>query len=1140
MRVAFDGSSVLWTGLLVGQDVEGQVVEHNGRKINVNSAAYGYENVVNSVNSALRESNGVPSDMIWVIEGRDSKKRRVMIEPTYKANREGEKDSRPPEAYVEFNKLKEQITGTYRNLGAIGLTQPFVEGDDVLAYLAKHTEEDLVIVTGDNDLIVLNGVNEYGATVSVRVSGVVGVNKYGDFDFKLVTLYKALVGDTSDNIKGCVGFGEASWMKLNIQYGDDGCFELQALIAAGKRDEIAQIAKENNCKLLGKIVEQWDGVRKSLRLAELHPEWVNTIKQPLEWLPGMVARKTDDERLTKWRAASRLVTADKFDASLVTLKKWLAETRFVAFDIETSTPVESDDWLDALGEPNGVDVFGSYLVSYAITFGANSQYTFYVPVKHADTDNVTMVQARQMLETCFDAGKEIVIQNTAFELSVLYSAADEDGSLWSNHWKKYGQGGMVPNIRDTLFESSYVNENVKLGLKFRSQMYLEYTQATYQETMTVEGIKGKLPKGGRMLAEEDYGEHGVKESRLYKMHELSAAHCFKYGIDDTICTAALHNFYKLHMQLEHHYQVYLDVELDAAYLHARSFHAGITVSIGKCKELEKDDTIVYDAAWAILRKYLMENGWAGTVPPTYTKAINAKEIKEAYSTVMGLDDAEEEDDEDEEDSGEPVAVVKDAFLGTRVRTPAKLVALLQSLGHDEFAAHLQGCLDGDGKAFTDYVRRHFTGEPKFKASNKQMQVLLYTVMALPIRVRGKATEKMRAAGVREGNPKGNALAIAYAERDASEGLLEVLQAISLMQMVRTRRGLYYNKYPYFVHWKDGRIHSSHNQCATNTRRASSSKPNVQQLPKHPKIEGYKARFREVLIPHRKTAVIVSMDFSGQELRVIADYSQDQNMLDCFVGDNKKDMHSLTAAGILFNKNKPLMASLVEALPTTYSDQILARYYAFMGLADTMPKVYKEYRPLGKKVNFTSEFGAAAPKLAETLLIEESEAQAYLDAKEAAFPRAAEWKKEVQDGAKSVGFVRTMLGAVRHLAPMLNSEDRFIASKADRQAVNFKVQSSSAEMTKLAEGRMHKAELLDTLDCRYYGPVHDEVVWSVDLSCLETFLVQAHACMAKPYAAMAVPIESSISFGWNFSDQIEIGDSPTHEAIAAGLVELQAA
>ena len=174
-----------------------------------------------------------------------------------------------------------------------------------------------------------------------------------------------------------------------------------------------------------------------------------------------------------------------------------------------------------------------------------------------------------------------------------------------------------------------------------------------------------------------------------------------------------------------------------------------------------------------------------------------------------------------------------------------------------------------------------------------------------------------------------------------------------------------------------------------------------------------------------------------------------------------------------------------------------------------------------------------------MLIDEDTAQAYIDAREAAFARAAEWKKEVVEEAKTYGIVRTKLGAVRHLAKLLNSEDRYTASKAERQAVNFRIQSSSAEMTKLAEGRMWAQGLVYNFDAVCYGPIHDETVFSVATADLAAFLKCGHACMVQPYADMKVPIESSISFGPSFGIQIEIGNQPTEEAIAKGLEEMAA-
>ena len=608
MKILFDMASVMWTALRAGKDsADGVSVQHNGREVLVNSAAYGYENAVNHMVAVIDSWRLAPKDCVLVFEGKDSKKRRCMIDPMYKNKPDRDK---PPEAYIQYNLLKEKLGKVFGDLGAIAVTQDFVEGDDVLAWIAENAEEDVVISTNDNDMSVLNKLNKQGYKIMVAVNNMVGVNKYGDFDFGLVTLYKSLVGDTSDNVKGCPGFGPAAFLNLIAKYGEDGAHELMGLIQAGRRDTLAELAQSNECKILSKVVAEWESVVKSYKLVLLHPEWVNTIRQQLVWTPGMVKAGCDDERLQKWQGVNRLVTATNFDKCFDGLRRALLETDTVAFDIETSTPPESDDWLEAQGNPDGVDVFGSYLVGFSLTFGKNNQYTYYVTVKHRDSDNITMSQARKMIEACF--GKEMLIQNTAFELCVLHEAQDEDGSYWRDHWQCYGEHGFIPGFRDTLFEGSYVNENVKLGLKFRSEYHLGYQQATFQETTRKSGKVGTLPPGGRVIktwAEKD--EDGVESSmelRQYKMHELTAREVFKYGADDTICTAALGNFYQLVMRLEHTWNVYKQVELDAAYQHAKNFVDGVNFSLSKMKELEAIDKATYAEAWAVVRDYLIANG----------------------------------------------------------------------------------------------------------------------------------------------------------------------------------------------------------------------------------------------------------------------------------------------------------------------------------------------------------------------------------------------------------------------------------------------------------------------------------------------------------------------------------------------------
>ena len=1071
MRIAFDMSSIMWTSLLQGKSVDGVGVEHEDRKVWVNDWGHGYERAVNMMKAALDEYKLAPRQAILVFEGKSSKKQRMMIDPAYKETR----DSRPPEAYEQFALLRADLERVWRGLGALAMDQDFVEGDDVLAWLAQNTEEDLVIVSNDGDLLALDGKNEHGAEVTVRINGEVGVNKYGPFPFDLIVVYKALVGDSSDNIKGCTGFGPAAWLRVVGGYGEEGLYEIKRLLEQNALEELAQNAETD--KDLRMVYNQREQVMKSYRVAKLRPEWVDTLQHPLRFRPGLTLpapAERKDERLAAWYGRKYLVTGDKFQAATAWARPLIEASEFVGLDIETSTPPESDDWLAAQskdGDIEGaVDVIASKLTGLSLTFGDNLQYSVYFSVDHADTNNCASEDVKAFV---LSLGKPLPIQNAqGFELPVLLK-----------EW-----GVLLPNAIDTRIEACYFDENrTSHGLKGMSKDLLEYEQTDYKTVTTVEEDGQPMQK---------------------RMNQLTGQHVLSYGCDDTITCSALHNFFKFKLGLEHQYHVFLDVETDAMYLQAQAFLSGVPLSMAKLSELKQADQEAYDKAWAVFRAFLISKGWEGTVPPTYTPNITAAEVKEAYAIVTGEE------------------------LETKVRLIPKLAAAAREAGQEMFAAMLEGCVTGpEGAArFTDWIRSKFTGEPTWKMSPKQKSIVMYDMLGLPVRLRNPPTDNMREAGIYEGNPKTDALSLAYALKydvpDRPE-IAPVIHALQQMQVVLTRMGLYYNPYPNFVHWQTGVSHPQGRQSATNTRRHVFSKFNAQQMSKHPKADGEDPKVREMVVPHKKNAVVVSLDFESQEIVVIADYSRDEAMMACLVGENKKRMHALTGVGILNHTPQ-------------YADWDYERFMKALKDKDSpdFPAV-KAADTLGKKTNFTTEYGAMAPKLAQTLIVPEEEAQAYIDAKEAAFPGARVWKDSVVAEAKANGIVRTKGGAVRHLKDALMSSNRQESSKAERQAVNFKVQSSSAEMTKLALGRMYRAGLLQKYDCQFYFPVHDEVVWSVVIEQLVPFLRDLHACMTAQYADLIIPVSSSISFGRSFGpeDQIEIGNKPTAEAVAKGLARM---
>lgn len=1152
-HLILDMSSICWTSLLAGTDKEfGRDVVFNDKVVRVNSAEHGYEFAMNVIMGALRRFDAVPSNLVLVVEGKNSKSLRQSISANYKAGR----DSRPPEAYEEFNKCKEALVAALTGVGAAAVTQDGLEADDVIAYLAQELDGEKYIISEDGDLAVLvsppeevgdhSGLSPHAARQYRRGSvhqwrrGELDVNPYGPFPHKYITLYKALVGDPGDGYGGAYKFGEKAFLDLYCLFGDEG---LDAMIDLIEQRNLGALKEDvGELKALQKIIDGAEAVYTCWKLARLYTEKVNTMRKPLQWSPGMVKPRAEctDDRLKPYAQQVRLVHAGNYAEAVAWAKDKLPESPFIALDIETATPEESDEWMKKgkdTDSPAGVDVFGSELVGCGVTFGNNSQYTLYFTVEHEPTptvQNCTSEQVRDFV-ALKPAGTPLVVQNASFELSILFKA-------WGDAWKDNGFHGFLPDVDDTKILASYVNENISSGLKQSSQHYLGYTQQTYDEVTTIEKkIYGlSIPEGwtAKVVGEDEGGDYAVCTKR-YKMHELTAEHVLSYGADDTICTAALYNHYRRICAIENTWDVYREVEVYPAYLTALAFVQGVPISLQRMLELEHDDDKAYENAWTTVRAYLMEHGWEGTVCPKYTELTPAV-IKEAVLLTTGEE------------------------FKTQVRTVSKFPPLLDDAGHHLIAQIVR---NGDVDSLNDLVKSRFDGEPKLDIdSPKQMRSLLYGVMNIPIRwinpptdtERAKAPDLVAAAQkfkkIQLGSESAGTLTPAEYELlrnkaktddtaidsalvfDSEVVPVAVLEAIKVMKTVGTRRKLFYKPYRYVQHWIDGLVHAHVNQCAAATRRYSASAPNLQQLPK--KGEGVK--FREIFLPHHKDAVVGSIDFVGQELRLMAGQSLDPNMMACYVGDKKKDIHSITAAGAMKKKwGAQKVAELFEQNPQFTG--LDAEYDLFVSLrksADAATaKAADDLRKTGKNVNFAAQFDAQALKLSEMLLISLGDAQAFLDAKYAMFPRVETWKEDVRGFVERTGFATTMLGARRHLAHAVLSENKWEASKAGRQGPNFKIQGSAAEMTKLAMARLWKSGVLFKLDVRFYAPIHDELVFSVHRDHAIEFIRILHECMTQTYADLPVPILGSISIGRTFGEQIECGDEFDPAAIQKALDEI---
>lgn len=258
--------------------------------------------------------------------------------------------------------------------------------------------------------------------------------------------------------------------------------------------------------------------------------------------------------------------------------------------------------------------------------------------------------------------------------------------------------------------------------------------------------------------------------------------------------------------------------------------------------------------------------------------------------------------------------------------------------------------------------------------------------------------------------------------------------------------MFLDKAPTFVD-SDGRIRASFNNCVACTGRLSSSKPNLQQLPK--KGTSF-CSIRSLLVapPGYK---LMAADYAGQELRVLAEVSRDLTMIESFILG--KDLH-LTMANKFFGLNIP-EPLLYESNPK------------FSAIKDK----FNSQRNRAKAINFGIAYGKTGRGFAEDWQISQEAAEEVVAQYFEAAPRVRDAIENCKRFLDSHGYVVNIAGRRRHL-PVVNF-------RAYRQAFNFLIQGFSADLVKLAASNVYREILKHPAwDCRIVLQVHDELVYEL--------------------------------------------------------------
>ena len=256
--------------------------------------------------------------------------------------------------------------------------------------------------------------------------------------------------------------------------------------------------------------------------------------------------------------------------------------------------------------------------------------------------------------------------------------------------------------------------------------------------------------------------------------------------------------------------------------------------------------------------------------------------------------------------------------------------------------------------------------------------------------------------------------------------------------IRKLLSTYVNALPALVNPRTGRIHTTYNQTVTATGRLSSTNPNLQNIPV--RTDDGK-EIRRAFIPADGN-VFFSADYSQIELRLVADLSHDQTMLDAFAHGH--DIHAITAARIY---HKPL-------------DQVTG-----------------DERRKAKTANFGILYGISAFGLAQRLNIPRDEAKMLIDGYYTTFPQVRDYIDRSIAQAREKGYVTTLYGR-RRMLPDINSRNAVVRAFSERNTINAPIQGTAADVIKLAMVRIYRRFRQEGIHSRMILQVHDELNFDV--------------------------------------------------------------
>ena len=303
----------------------------------------------------------------------------------------------------------------------------------------------------------------------------------------------------------------------------------------------------------------------------------------------------------------------------------------------------------------------------------------------------------------------------------------------------------------------------------------------------------------------------------------------------------------------------------------------------------------------------------------------------------------------------------------------------------------------------------------------------------------------------------------------------IVFAIIEYRELKKMQSTYVSVLPTLVNPKTKRIHTSFIQWGTATGRLSSRDPNLQNIPVRSDLG---KKIRAAFVPENPDNVILAVDYSQIELRMLAHLSGDPALIESY--KEGIDIHARTAAAI-------------------YGVELDA--------------VTADMRRDAKVVNFGILYGMTAFRLSRDLKIPMAQARDFITGYFGMYQGVQKFIDDTKAYAHKNGYVETLSGRRRYIAG-IDSSDRMESQMAERMAVNTPVQGSAADLIKIAMIRIQERINRGNLPLKMMLQVHDELVFECPKDRLEELSAMVKAEM-EGAMELKVPLVASVGFGKNW-------------------------